>query len=235
MQITKDTVATISYTLTETNGQVVGRTQPGEPVTVLIGHGFLIKGLEKALEGHSAGDEFAVTLEPKDTYGEFDSSLIQTIDRKLFGDFEIAVGNVFEADSQNGPMAVVVKKINEDTVVVDGNHPLAGKTLNFLIEIVEVREATEEEIKHGHAHVNGHCPSEGHEHGHCCCGHHHHDDNHECCCGHDDDDHECCCGHDDDDHECCCGHDDDDHECCHGHHHDDEKGEHHCCGRHHRE
>ena len=163
MNITKDTVATLSYTVTETNGQVVGRTQPDEPVTALIGHGFLIKGLEKAPEGHKKGDEFAIQLEPKDSYGEYDKNLVQTIDRAMFGDFEIAVGNVFEADSEHGPMAVVIKEINDKTVVVDGNHPLAGKILNFLIVVEDVREATPEEIKHGHAHVGGHCPSEDHD------------------------------------------------------------------------
>lgn len=226
MKIAKDTVATLSYTVTETTGQVVGRTEPGQPVTALIGHRFLVKGLENALLGHEKGDEFAVTLEPKDTYGEIDESLIQTIDRKLFGDFEIAVGNVFEADSEQGPMAVVVKEIKDDVVIVDGNHPLAGKVLNFLIVVEDVREATEEEIKHGHAHVDGHCPSEHH---HCC---HHHDD--------EDGEHHCCHGHhhDDEDGELHCCHDhhhydeDGEHHCCHGHHHDDEDGEHHCCHKH---
>lgn len=203
MNITKDTVATLSYTVTETNGQVVGRTQPDEPVTALIGHGFLIRGLEKALEGHKKGDEFAIQLEPKDSYGEYDKNLVQTIDRAMFGDFEIAVGNVFEADSEHGPMAVVIKEINDKTVVVDGNHPLAGKTLNFLIVVEDVREATPEEIKHGHAHVGGHCPSEDHDHEHHCCHGHHHDDDHE---------HHCCHGH----------HHDDEHE----------QGEHHCCHKH---
>ena len=226
MKIAKDTVATLSYTVTETTGQVVGRTEPGQPVTALIGHRFLVKGLENALLGHEKGDEFAVTLEPKDTYGEIDESLIQTIDRKLFGDFEIAVGNVFEADSEQGPMAVVVKEIKDDVVIVDGNHPLAGKVLNFLIVVEDVREATEEEIKHGHAHVDGHCPSEHH---HCC---HHHDDEdgeHHCCHGHHHDDedgeHHCCHDHHHDD-------EDGEHHCCHGHHHDDEDGEHHCCHKH---
>ena len=214
MKITKDTVATISYTVTKTDGQVVGRTEANAPVCVLIGHGFLIKGLEQALLDHEKGDEFAFTLEPKDSYGEIDKSLIQTIDRKLFGDFDIAVGNVFEADSVNGPMAVVIKEITDDKVVVDGNHPLAGMTLNFLVVVDDVREATEEELKHGHAHADGHCPSEHH---HCCCGgkHHHHEDG----------EHECCGGH---------HHEDDDHKCCGKHHHHDDEGEHHCCcGKHH--
>ncbi len=220
MEITKDTVATLSYTVTETDGKVVGRTEPGAPVVALIGHGFLVKGLEKAILGHKKGDEFAITLEPKDTYGEIDETLVQTIDKSLFGDFEIAVGNVFEADSEQGPMAVVVKDITDDKVVVDGNHPLAGKVLNFLIVIDDVREATPEEIEHGHAHVNGHCPS--HEH-HCC---HHHDGEegeHHCCHHHDGEEgeHHCCHHHDGEEGE---------HHCCH--HNDGEEGEHHCCHHH---
>ncbi len=224
MKIAKDTVATLSYTVTETSGQVVGRTEPGEPVVALIGHGYLVKGLEKALLDHEKGDEFAITLEPKDSYGEIDSTLVQTIDRKLFGDFDIAVGNVFEADSEQGPMAVVVKEIKDDVVIVDGNHPLAGKTLNFLIVVDDVREATEEELKHGHAHANGHCPSEEHHH---CCHHHDHDGEgeHHCCHHHD---------HDGEGEHHCCHHDHDgegEHHCCHHHDHDGE-GEHHCCHHH---
>ena len=239
MKISRNTVATISYTVTETDGKVVGRTEPGHPVEALIGHGFLVKGLELALDGHEKGDEFAITLNPADAYGEINEAMIQTIDRAMFGDFDVQVGNVFEADSNHGPMAVVVKEVKDDKVIVDGNHPLAGKVLNFLIVVDDVREASAEEIAHGHVHHGGHCPSEEHEHG-CCCGRHHHDEEGEHhCCGrhHHDEDHECGCGHhhDDEEHECCCGHhhdEDGEHHCCGGHHHDEE-GEHHCCGRHH--
>ena len=240
MKISRNTVATISYTVTETDGKVVGRTEPGHPVEALIGHGFLVKGLELALDGHEKGDEFAITLNPADAYGEINEAMIQTIDRAMFGDFDVQVGNVFEADSNHGPMAVVVKEGKDDKVIIDGNHPLAGKVLNFLIVVDDVREASAEEIAHGHVHHGGHCPSEEHEHG-CCCGrHHHHDEEGEHhCCGrhHHDEDHECGCGHhhDDEEHECCCGHhhdEDGEHHCCGGHHHDEE-GEHHCCGRHH--
>ena len=84
---------------------LVGRTQPDEPVTALIGYHFLVPGLEKALDGHEKGDSFTVTLTPKDSYGEFDKTLVQEIDRRMFGDFPIEVGNVFEADSNSGPVA----------------------------------------------------------------------------------------------------------------------------------
>jgi len=236
MKIDKNTVATLSYTVTETDGKVVGRTQSDMPMVALIGHGYLIRGLENALLGHEKGDEFVITLEAKDAYGEYDETLVQTIDKSMFGDFEIAVGMIFEADSVNGPMAVVVKEIKDDVVIVDGNHPLSGRTLNFLIVVDDVREATEEEIKHGHVHVDGHCPSEGHH--HCCCHHHDHEEG---------DDHECGCHHHHDDekgeghHHCCHHHHDDeegeDHHHCSHHHHDDEEGEdhHHCCRHHHHE
>ena len=230
MKISRNTVATVSFIVTDQQGKVVGRTQPDEPVTALIGHHFLVSGLEKALDGHEKGDEFSVTLSPADSYGEFDETMIQEIDRSMFGDFPIAVGNVFEADSNNGSVAVVIKEIKEHSVIIDGNHPLAGQTLNFMVVVEDVREATEEEKKHGHAHPDGKCPS--HEH-HCCCHGHHDDEDHEhhCCHGHhDDEDHEhhCCHGHhDDEDHDCCCGHhhDDDEHECTCDHDH----GEHHVC------
>jgi FKBP-type peptidyl-prolyl cis-trans isomerase SlyD len=217
MKISRNTVATVAFTVTDESGKVVGRTQPDEPVTALIGYHFLVPGLEKALDGHEAGDSFTVTLTPKDSYGEYDKTMVQEIDRRMFGDFPIEVGNVFEADSNNGPVAVVVKEIKENTVVVDGNHPLAGKTLTFLVEVKEVREATDEEKKHGHAHPNGKCPSEDGDHDHCCCGHHHHHDG-EGCCGHH--------HHDGGDGECCHHHDGDDDGCC-GHHHDG--GDHECC------
>lgn len=229
MKISRNTVATVSFTVTDEEGKVVGRTQPDAPVAALIGYHFLVPGLEKALDGHEKGDEFVVTLSPKESYGEFDETLVQEINRAMFGDFPIEVGNVFEADSNHGPVAVVIKEIKENTVIVDGNHPLSGKTLTFMVVVEDVREATDEEKKHGHAHPNGHCPSEEHDHEHCCCHHHHdHDGEHHCCHDHDDDDHdhECHChDHDDDEHEeheCGCHHHhdhDDDHECCCHHHH----------------
>lgn len=254
MKISRNTVATVSFIVTDEENKVVGRTDPKKPVVTLVGHHYLVPGLEKAIDGHEKGDEFTVTLNPADSYGEFDETLVQTIPRTMFGDFPIEEGQVFEADTNHGPRAVVVKEIRETEVVVDGNHPLSGKTLNFFVCIEDVREATAEEIAHGHVHPNGVCPSEEGEH-HCCCGHHHHDADegegeHHCCCGHhhhdaekaedsesDNGKHKCGCGHHHHDaeegegeHHCCCGH----------HHHDAEnakegeaEGEHHCCCGHH--
>lgn len=210
MKISRDTVATVAFTVTDEQGKVVGRTDPKMPVECLVGHGSLVSGLEKAIDGHEKGDSFTVTLNPAEAYGVTDPSLIQEIDRAMFGDFDVQVGNVFEADTAGGRIGVVVKEIKEHTVVVDGNHPLSGKTLTFLVSIEDVREATPEEKAHGHVHHDGHCPSDEH---HCCCGHHHHHDEAE-------------------------GEGEEGHHCCgHHHHHDDEDGEedgHHCCcGRHH--
>lgn len=260
MQIAQNNVVTVSFIVTDESDQVVGRTDPKRPVETLVNQNYLVPGLEKAIIGRSKGDEFAIKLQPAEAYGEFKQELVQTIDRAMFGDFPVQVGATFEADTSAGPRLVVVKEVTDDTVVVDGNHPLAGKVLNFLVTIEDVREATEEEIAHGHVHHGGRCPSEEH---HCCgghgghgcgCGgghshHHHHDEDHECCGGHGEG-HECGCGHhhDDEEHECCgghghhhgeghecgCGHhhEKEEHECCggHGHHHDDE--EHECCGGH---
>ena len=137
----------------------------------------------------------------------------------MFGDFPLEVGAVFEAETAAGRIGVVVKEIKDGTVVVDGNHPLSGKTLTFLVSIEDVREATPEEKAHGHAHPHGQCPSDG-EHEHHCC--HHHDGEeggHHCCHHHDGEEggHHCCHHHDGEEGE---------HHCCH--HHDGEEGEHHC-------
>ena len=222
MKISRDTVATVAFTVTDEQGKVVGRTDPKHPVQVLVGHDTLVRGLEKAIDGHEKGDSFTVTLNPADAYSVIDVALVQTVDRAMFGDFPLEVGAVFEAETAAGRIGVVVKEITDTQVVVDGNHPLAGKTLTFLVSIEDVRAATAEEKAHGHVHPDGHCPSEeGHEH-HCCC-HHHHDD--------EDGEHHCGCHHHDDEdgeHHCYHHHDDEDgeHHCCH--HHDDAAGEHHC-------
>ncbi len=217
MKISRDTVASVAFTVTDDKGQVVGRTDPKHPVQALIGHGSLVRGLEKALDGHEKGDSFSVTLNPADAYGVIDASLVQEIDRAMFGDFPLELGAVFEADTAGGRIGVVVKEIKDTTVVVDGNHPLAGKTLTFLVSVEDVREASAEEKAHGHVHPDGHCPSEDGEHHHCCCHHHEH--------GEEDGEHHCCHHHEH-------GEEDGEHHCCHHHEHGDEDGEHHCCHHH---
>ena len=248
MKVADNTVVTVSYIMTDDEDKVVGRSDAKNPVVALIGKHFLLPGLEQGLYGHEKGDEFVLKVAAKDAFGEYNPDMVQTIDRSMFGDFPVAAGYVFEADTVGGPRIVVVKEVTDDKVVVDANHPLAGKNINFFVTVDDVREATEEELAHGHAHPNGQCPSHADEgEHHCCCGHHHHHDGeegeegHHCCHHHHHDGDEGeegehhCCGHhhhhdgeegEEGEHHCCCGH---------HHHHDGEEGEegHHCCGHHH--
>lgn len=245
MKVADNTVVTLSYIMTDDEDKVVGRSDAKNPVVALIGKHFLLPGLEQGLYGHEKGDEFVLKVAAKDAFGEYNPDMVQTIDRSMFGDFPVAAGYVFEADTVGGPRIVVVKEVTDDKVVVDANHPLAGKNINFFVTVDDVREATEEELAHGHAHPNGQCPSHSDEgEHHCCCGHHHHDgeEGHHCCGHHhhhdgeegEEGEHHCGCGH----HH---HHDDEEgeegHHCCGHHHHHDgeegEEGEHHCCGHHH--
>ena len=160
MQITKDAVALIHYTLTDDEGQTLDSSAGGEPLAYIHGNGNLIPGLERELEGKTEGDQLDVKLAPTDGYGEFDKSLIQRVPRRaLKGIGNLHVGMQLHAQSERGTRAVTVTQLAGDMVTLDGNHPLAGKSLNFKVEIVGVREATEEELSHGHVHGPG-----GHQH-----------------------------------------------------------------------
>lgn len=161
MQIEKHKVATIDYTLTNNTGEVLDSSEGQEPMTYIQGVGSLITGLEAALEGKSAGEELQVTLSPEKAYGERDESLVQVVERSAFeGVEELETGMQFQARSNTGQTQLIcVTQIDGDEVTVDGNHPLAGETLHFDVTVVEVREATEEELNHGHAHGAG-----GHQH-----------------------------------------------------------------------
>lgn len=160
MQVTQDAVVSIHYTLTNDQGVTLDSSAGGEPLAYLHGNGNLIPGLERALDGKSAGDKLQVQVVAADAYGELDPDLVQDVPRDAFrGIDDIQVGMQFQAQSNHGPRAVVVTKVASDVVTVDGNHPLAGQNLNFEVEIKDVREATEEELEHGHVHGPG-----GHEH-----------------------------------------------------------------------
>jgi FKBP-type peptidyl-prolyl cis-trans isomerase SlyD len=161
MQIADQTVASIHYTLTNPAGDVIDASPAGEPLTYLHGAGHIVPGLEEALEGRSAGDRFEVSVAPEEGYGLHHPQLIQIVPRDAFlGVDTIEPGMQFEAQGEQGPMLVTVTKVDAQSVTVDGNHPLAGETLNFAIEVADVRAATEEELAHGHVHGAG--------------GHHHH-------------------------------------------------------------
>jgi FKBP-type peptidyl-prolyl cis-trans isomerase SlyD len=156
VSIQKDSVVTFNYTLKDDAGEIIDSSAPGEPLAYLHGHGNLVPGLERDLEGKNAGDKLSVKVAPSDGYGERNKDLIQKIPRRsLKGINQITVGMRLNAQTQEGPRAVTVTAVTGDMVTIDGNHPLAGQNLNFDIELVEVRDATEEELAHGHVHGPG--------------------------------------------------------------------------------
>jgi FKBP-type peptidyl-prolyl cis-trans isomerase SlyD len=153
MQIAANSVVSIHYTLTDDKGLVLDSSAGAEPLAYLHGAGNIVPGLEKALEGKKAGDKLSVKVQPEEGYGQRDESLVQRVPRRAFqGVRDLQPGMRFTAESGHGPMQVTVTQIQGDMITVDGNHALAGQTLNFDIEITGVREASAEELMHGHVH-----------------------------------------------------------------------------------
>jgi FKBP-type peptidyl-prolyl cis-trans isomerase SlyD len=161
MVVAADKVVLINYTLTNDGGKVIDSSAGGEPLAYIHGHGNLIPGLERELEGKPAGTKLSVKIAPADGYGERDAGLVQRVPKRSFGNVSnLQPGMQFQAQTSDGHARVVtVKGVQGDMVTIDGNHPLAGEHLNFEVEITEVREATPEELEHGHVHGPG-----GHHH-----------------------------------------------------------------------
>ncbi|MGB4498418.1 MAG: peptidylprolyl isomerase [Methylococcaceae bacterium] len=161
MQIKNNTAVSIHYTLTNDAGEIIDSSiESGEPLSYLHGTGSIISGLEAALHGRNTGDKFKAHIPASDAYGQVFEDRVQVISREMFDGIDnIEVGMQFHADVSEGPGIVTVVAVEGDNITIDGNHPLAGMPLNFDIEIVEVRDATEEEIEHGHIHGAG-----GHHH-----------------------------------------------------------------------
>ena len=156
MQISDKKVASINYNLKNNAGELLDSSEGADPLVYLHGAGNIIPGLEKALEGKQAGDTLEVTIAPEEAYGPVHEEMIQTVPRDAFDGVEqIDVGMSFQAETASGPVTVVVVGVEEDTVTVDGNHPLAGQTLHFYVEVVEVRDASDDELQHGHVHGPG--------------------------------------------------------------------------------
>ncbi len=158
MQISKNKVVTIDYTLKDDSGKIIdtSKGEGREALVYLHGASNLIPGLENALEGKGAGDELSVTIAPEDAYGARDQSKIFDIPKARFGDQEIQVGARYNASGPEGDTVVLsVVEVKEDSVMVDANHPLAGMQLSFDVKVMDIRDATEEEISHGHAHGPG--------------------------------------------------------------------------------
>jgi len=153
VQITRHTVASIEYTLTDDDGNVIDSSEGGAPLTYVHGVGGLIPGLEAQLEGKGAGDALKVRIAPADAYGERNDEMVARVPREQMPkDAPLELGMQLEARGPDGVQVVTIVKLEDDAVWLDGNHPLAGVHLNFAVKVVDVRAATAEEIEHGHAH-----------------------------------------------------------------------------------
>ncbi|MBU3663427.1 MAG: peptidylprolyl isomerase [Bacteroidetes bacterium] len=160
MQISANKVVSIHYTLTNNEGDVLDTSSGGEPLNYIQGIGALIQGMEEGLEGKSLGDKLQLKIAPEKGYGALQMEMIQQVPISAFGGQMVSPGMQFEAGSEEQRFLVTVKEVSDEFVIIDGNHPLAGVELNFDVEVLEVREATEEELAHGHVYGPG--------------GHHHH-------------------------------------------------------------
>ena len=171
MKIAEKTVVQMHYTLTSDEGETIDSSAGREPLQYIQGAHMIVIGLEKAMEGHEVGDKFDVKVIPREGYGEYDERLTQEVPLDVFqGVDKVVPGMQFFAQTPAGPMPIRIKSVSGDKATIDANHELAGKNLNFAIEVVSVREATEDELN----------PQ-----GHCCCG-----GEGDCKCG----DGECECG-----------------------------------------
>lgn len=201
MKIADKTVVQMHYTLTSDEGAVIDSSAGREPLQYVQGAHMIVVGLEKAMVGHDVGDKFDVKVIPSEGYGEYDERMTQEVPTSVFqGVDKVEAGMQFYAQTPMGPMPIRIKSVNGDKAVIDANHELAGKNLNFAIEVVSVREATEEELKpfehhccckdKGEGEHECHCKEEGHE---CECGGHGHkencDGNGGCGCPHHDEHH----------------------------------------------
>ena len=160
MKIERGRVVTIHYTLRDESGGTVESSRGRDPLAYLHGYGQLIPGLEKVLDGTQAGLSTTVTVPPREAYGERDPKAVIRAEKDSFPDgMEIAAGVEVQADTPDGPLTFVIVGLEGEQVVLDANHPMAGKTLTFDVEVLDVRAATAAEISHGHVHG-----AHGHEH-----------------------------------------------------------------------
>ncbi|MCP1375595.1 FKBP-type peptidyl-prolyl cis-trans isomerase [Dyella lutea] len=160
MQIADQTVVSFHYTLTDDQGTVIDSSAGREPLTYLHGVGQIVPGLEKEMVGRAVGDQFKVDVAPEEGYGVRHAELEQQVPREAFqGVEDIQPGMQFQGRGPQGVINVTVTRIEDGVVHIDGNHPLAGQTLHFDVQVTDVREATAEEQQHGHVHGPG-----GHHH-----------------------------------------------------------------------
>lgn len=156
MNIARNSVVSFHYTLTNDEGEVLDSSKGHEAFTYLQGSQMIVPGLEAQMEGKAKGDKFKAVVAPGDAYGEFNKELLQRVPLDRFGGQQVEVGMQFQAGEHS---VVTVEEVTDTDVLVNGNHPLAGVTLHFDVEVTDVRQATEEEVAHGHVHGPG-----GHHH-----------------------------------------------------------------------
>ncbi len=179
MKITKDTTVSVEYTLKDDNGEILDSSEMMGPLEYIHGYNMIISGLEKALEGKEAGDEFKQTVPPEQAYGEIFDDLVVETDRSQFPpDAKIEVGMDFEAGDGPHTRIVRITKIDGDKITIDANHPLAGETLHFDVKVLSVKKTTEKELQELiRTMQEDSCGCS------CSCGHSHEYDEHSCGCG----------------------------------------------------
>lgn len=160
MNIAKDSVVAMHYTLKDDAGEIIDSSAGGETLAFIFGSGQIIPGLEEQLEGKVKGEKLQATIPPEKAYGPRNEEMVQSVEKSQFEEpDQIKVGVQFQADTEQGPVLLTVLKVDDKEVLLDSNHPLAGKTLHFDVEITDVRAASAEELEHGHVHGPG-----GHQH-----------------------------------------------------------------------
>lgn len=161
MTIAQDKVVGIDYTLKNSKGEVLDSSQGEAPLVYLHGAENIVQGLERALQGKKVGDSLSVVVTPEEGYGVRNDDLVGVVPREMFeSDIDIEVGMTFQAETDQGVQMVSIVGLTDEEVTVDGNHPLAGEDLHFEVTVCDIRDASAEELEHGHVHGEG--------------GHHHH-------------------------------------------------------------
>ena len=162
MKIAPNKVVVLHYAVSDSEGTLIDSSYDHSPLSIIHGSGYLIPGLESALVDHEVGDKFEVAVAADNAYGERHDGFVQTVPKAMFESIEdLDVGTQLRATTDEGEQTVIVIDVTDDEITVDGNHPLAGIDLQFDVEILEIRDATEEELAHGHVHSEGGC---GHQH-----------------------------------------------------------------------
>ena len=161
MQIADNLVVTLHYSVKTVGGDLIDESASSEPLSFIQGSHYMIAGIEDALYGKQANDKFELTIEPEQGYGLRQDQLVQEVPANMFEGMEIVVGMSFRATTDQGEQSVIIIDKDDEIVTVDGNHPLSGITLVFNVIIEDVREATADELAHGHVHGAGGC---GHSH-----------------------------------------------------------------------